>query len=114
MSVHQLNLDLPDLVHPEPNQFDTLDDRFDAFHKANPWVADRLEQMTDDLVASGATKVGVKMLFEVLRWQSYLRTNGDDYKLNNSYCSRYARLLIDRRPEWAHLFELRRLHGGVS
>lgn len=114
MSTDQLHLDLPDLIHPDPNQFATLDERFDAFHQANPWVADRLEQMTDQLVANGARKVGIGMLFEVMRWQSYLRTTGDDFKLNNSYRSRYARLLIDRRPEWVHLFELRRLHGGVS
>lgn len=59
--------------------------------------------------AAGRTRIGVGMLFEVLRWHSQRATTGDPFRLNNSYRSRYARLLIERRPEWAHLFELRRL-----
>ncbi|MCP4448536.1 MAG: hypothetical protein GY811_24845 [Myxococcales bacterium] len=46
------------------------------------------------------------MLFEYLRVSS-LRTSGRDFKLNNSYTSRYARLIVDREPDLADLFELR-------
>lgn len=100
---------LPALATPTAAADATLDERFAAFHRANPWIADRLEQMTDELVAAGRARVGVGMLFEVLRWQSQRATTGDPFRLNNSYRSRYARLLIERRPSWAHLFELRRL-----
>ncbi len=100
---------LPALAHPIPPDHADLDERFSAFHRANPWIADRLEQMTDELVAAGRTRIGVGMLFEVLRWHSQRATTGDPFRLNNSYRSRYARLLIERRPECAHLFELRRL-----
>jgi hypothetical protein len=68
--VTQTRLEFPNLVHPDTTDDLTLDERFAAFHNANPWVADRLEDMTDDLIRRGANKVGIKMLFEVMRWQS--------------------------------------------
>ena len=88
----------------------SLDERFALFHRANPWVAKALEALTADLVARGRTRIGIGMLFEVLRWQHSRQTVGDDFKLNNSYRSRYARLLMELHPEWEGLFEIRRLH----
>jgi uncharacterized protein YbaP (TraB family) len=46
-------------------------------------------------------------LFERLRWESGIATEGDAYRLNNSYRAFYVRLLIERRPEWANKFEVR-------
>jgi hypothetical protein len=100
---------LPAFATPAPQPGATLDERFAAYHRANPWIARRLEEMTAELVDAGRTRVGIGMLFEVLRWESLRTTTGDPFKLNNSFRSRYARLLIERRPEWADLFELRRL-----
>lgn len=103
-------LPFPDLAIPAYPRGATAQERFEAFHRANPAVYDALERMTAELVAAGRTRVGIGMLFEVLRWQHQLRTAGGDFKLNNNFRSRYARLLMDRHPEWNDVFELRRLH----
>lgn len=108
----QLTLSLSPLVTPPHEPTATIAERFDAFHAANPWVADVLEQMTTARLAAGNRKVGVGMLFEVLRWQAGFVTVGDDFRLNNNYRSRYARLLIDRHPEWADVFETRELRAA--
>lgn len=100
---------LPAFATPAPQPGATLDERFAAYHQANPWIARRLDEMTAELAAAGRTRVGIGMLFEVLRWEAARSTTGDPFRLNNSYRSRYARLLIERRPEWADVFELRRL-----
>ena len=104
----QLSLDLAPLVEPIYETGMTLEERFEAFHAANPHVADALESLAAQWL-SRHRKVGVKSLGESLRWASGLQTDGDPYRINNSYLSRYARLLIERHPEWADSIETRSL-----
>lgn len=89
---------------------ETIHEKFQRFHKENPHVYKQLEQMSWQLLNRGQTKVGIGMLFEVMRWRSIMRTTGDEYKLNNNYRSRYVRMLIDNNPEFETLFEIRKLH----
>lgn len=103
-------LSFPDLVLPPVEGPLSLDERFARFHAANPHVAERLREIAVDMVEHGAKRVGIGLCFEVLRW-SAIRTRGDDeWKLNNDYRSRYARMLADADPMLADVFEFRRLH----
>lgn len=86
----------------------TLDQQFAAFHAANPHVYDALRRLALQLARRGQ-RMGIKALFEVLRWQ-YAMTTSDassDYKLNNNYTSFYARLLMGQEPELDGYFETR-------
>lgn len=112
MTDPQLTLPIEDLVIPVFTEGMTIQARFESFHEHNPWVADVLERMTTDRLAAGKRKVGIGMLFEVLRWQAGFVTEGDDFRLNNNYRSRYVRLLIERHPEWAEAFETRELKAA--
>jgi hypothetical protein len=87
----------------------TIQAQFEAFHQFNPWVLRALETLTADYLAHGARRVGIGMLFEVLRWRYVTATEGDDFRLNNNFRSRYVRLLIERHPEWEAAFEVRSL-----
>ncbi|XUM00292.1 hypothetical protein ACQ86F_25615 [Streptomyces venezuelae ATCC 10712] len=89
----------------------TIQERFEAFHAFNPWVAKALERLTADCVERGFGRIGIGMLFELLRYQYGVATHGDEFALNNSYRSRYVRLLLDAHPEWAPLFEVRALRA---
>lgn len=95
-----------DSTKTEPSE---LDKRFWAFHKENPQVFEKLEELTLQAYSHGRKKIGIKMIFEVLRWNSMMSTSGDTYKLNNSYFSRYVRILIDKHPEYRDLFEMRKI-----
>jgi hypothetical protein len=91
----------------------SIQERFEAFHEANPWVYRTLRSLALDLNHKGHHKIGINMLWEVLRWQ-YKRSTADpnsSFKLNDHYPSRYARLLTDREPELAEAFELRALRA---
>lgn len=83
---------------------------FWQFHEANPQVYARLVALARDLVRQGRRRVGIKMLFEVLRWH-HLRTVGDadGFKLNNNYHSYYARLIMHQESDLGGVFELRAL-----
>ncbi|MFD7013946.1 hypothetical protein [Streptomyces sp. NPDC059928] len=82
----------------------TLTDRFLAFDAEHPYIYRSLERLTAERLAGGATRIGLKALFEDLRWQLPAGVRG----LNNSFTSLYARKLIDDHPQWASAFELRR------
>lgn len=83
--------------------------KFEEFHRDNPQVYDRLVHLTRGLVMRGHQRVGMKMLWEVVRWDSMLSTNGVPWKLNNNFSSRYARLIEEREPDLHGVFEKREL-----
>ncbi|WP_435124528.1 hypothetical protein [Actinacidiphila sp. bgisy144] len=82
----------------------TIADRFAAFDAEHPYVYRALERLTAQRLAAGATRVGLKALFEDLRWQLPTGAGG----LDNSFTALYARKLIEDHPQWASAFELRR------
>jgi hypothetical protein len=90
----------------------TIQQRFESFHALNPWVLDSLERLTHDWIRRGRRRLGIGMLTEVLRWQHGRRTTGSEFKLDNSYRSRYVRLMVQRHPEWADVFETRELKSA--
>ncbi|MEV0691274.1 hypothetical protein [Streptomyces sp. NPDC050388] len=91
---------------PGPNRARarTITEQFHAFDAQNPHVYRALERMTARRLAAGATRVGLKNLFEDLRRQLPYGVAG----LNNNFTALYARRLIAAHPEWAAAFELRR------
>ena len=69
-------------------------DGFWEFHRENPHVYDRLQSMALDIKSKGQRKIGMAMLFEVLRWEFLMSTVSDEqFKLNNNYKAYYSRLL---------------------
>lgn len=92
---------------PDPR---TIREAFREFHGKNPHVYDELVTLARGLVRAGHRRIGIGMLFEVLRWQRMLATTGDEFKLNNNYRSRYARLIMYREIDLRYVFETRRLH----
>lgn len=101
---------LLDLIETE--HLDSIQSRFEAFDALNPWVYRRLVEMTYDLVNRGHHRIGIAMLFEVLRWQTMMSTTDPShsgFKLNNDYRSRYARKIMADHPALAGVFETRGL-----
>ncbi|MEU7033629.1 hypothetical protein ABZ958_08100 [Streptomyces sp. NPDC046237] len=89
---------------PNPGRGRTITEQFHAFDAQNPHVYRALERLAARRLAAGATRVGVKDLFEDLRRQLPHGVAG----LNNNYTALYARRLVDDHPRWAGAFELRR------
>ncbi|MEU6814040.1 hypothetical protein [Streptomyces sp. NPDC046860] len=82
----------------------TTTERFHTFDTQNPNIYRALERMTARRLAAGATRAGVKDLFEDLRRDLPDGVAG----LNNAFSALYARRLIAVHPHWADKFELRR------
>jgi hypothetical protein len=84
-------------------------DRFETFHAANPQVYKALVTLARKAKARGKTRVGIKALVEVVRWELSLETAGDfEFKVNNSHAPHFARLIMAQEPDLAGIFETRR------
>lgn len=107
------DLTLPFGEEDEPAPVGRIQARFEEFHRKNPHVYEILEELAAEWLA-GHQAVGVKMLWEVLRWRLGVRTDVDEaeYRLCNDYTSRYARLLIAKHPEWADRIHTRQLRAA--
>jgi len=89
---------------------DTIDQAFFAFHHANPDVYRALVKLARQWKAAGHDRCSVNMLFEVLRYDRGLKTaTTDGLKLNNSYRSRYARIIQANEHDLRGFFETRAL-----
>lgn len=88
-----------------------IDRAFADFHAENPHVYDEIVLLTRRAHRAGARRIGIGMVFEVLRWRHTLRTRTDDFKLNNNFRSRYARMVMEREPDLDGIFELRELRA---
>jgi hypothetical protein len=102
--------DEPPPIVPAPTR-GSIQERFLVFHKNNEWVYRALERLVEQYAATGRKRMGIRMLWERLRWEYNTLTKdpSSEFKLSDHYHSRYVRLLIQNHPEWAGLFELRKL-----
>lgn len=86
----------------------TLSQRFERFHAENPRVYQELMLLAYEWKRrTGGRKLGMKSLYERVRWELALATSDPDFKLNNSFTPFYARLLMLRNPELRGLFDCR-------
>ncbi|MFH9090876.1 hypothetical protein [Streptomyces sp. NPDC017673] len=95
--------ELPGLAAPRRDG-PTLSEQFRAFDAEHPWIYCALERLVEERLAAGAEWVGMKALFEVLRWSRPVGVKG----LNNNYTALYARRLLAVHPGWASVIEVRR------
>jgi len=93
--------------------YETIQDRFNAFHASNPIVYKELVRLATDMKNKGHNKIGIRMLWEVMRWNILMKvvTISDDYKLNDHFTSRYVRLITANEPLLKDVFELRELRA---
>lgn len=94
----------------EELQDDSIPARFERFHRANPQVYDNLVALARqfrDKRRDG--KIGIAMLYEVLRWNYYMTVESEDeYKLSNDFRACYSRLIMERESDLDGIFNIKR------
>ena len=81
---------------------------FNIYHRRNPSVYSKLLELSLRLKRVGASKYGMKALFEILRFNALLQSD-KKFELNNSYAPYYARLLMKNEPLLDGFFRIRTL-----
>jgi len=85
-----------------------LEASFWEFHQANPEVYLTLARLAKQAKHDHGKMIGMKALFERVRWEMQIQTRRSDFKLNNNHTAFYARMLMENEPELAGLFALRK------
>lgn len=81
---------------------------FETFHADNPHVYVELCELVTMMVRRDIRRIGIRMLWEVMRWNFLIQTVDESgYKLNDHYCAFYARMLMERGDAPAGMFSLR-------
>ena len=84
---------------------------FERFHAENPEIFKSFAKLALEVKARGK-RVGSKLIMERLRWDYIMTTDGDEFKINNNYSSRYARLAMETYPELEGFFQTRELRNS--
>lgn len=99
-----MNLSRDDLFGHYPEN--VLED-FKRFHKDNPHVYQEFDKLARQMRKTGRKRYSSKMIINVLRWNMDLRTEGDEFKINDRFQSIYGRLFVYNNPEYEDFFEFR-------
>jgi hypothetical protein len=103
---HQAELEFTPLV-PEPKDV-SIYARFLKFHSNNPEVYKNLVRLAREFRMGNNVnrKMGIAMLFEVLRWNYYLNVafGEEEFKLSNDFRAPYARLIMQQEPDLVDAF----------
>ena len=85
---------------------------FDKFDSENPRIWELFERFTERAIARGFKNLSADMVVHRIRWEVYVETvSADDYKINNNHVAYYARKWLEKHPEHAKFFELRKVRG---
>lgn len=93
----------------------TIAERFREFNKMNGHVYVALVMLAREFREhTGRRHIGMKMLWEKLRYEFGIRTRGEsDYSLDNSFTAYYSRLIMLQEPDLADAFETRKLRSAA-
>ena len=81
------------------------------WHRANPNVWKYFEMYAMEAVQAGKKKISHWLIINRIRWELYLVTTGDDFKISNDYIAFYARLWRAKYPQYKDLFNIKRMNG---
>jgi len=98
-------------IKPEPSD-SQIYKRFERFHANNPEVYSNLVNLARQFRRKGSNsnrKMGIGMLYEVLRWNFFMEVEAgeEEYKLSNDFRACYARLIMDQEADLQDAFNLR-------
>jgi hypothetical protein len=85
----------------------TIQEQFEDFDARHPDVKYEIARRAKRLRSVGWKHYGIHAIWEAMRYDRALHGTGDEYKLNDHFTSRYARLVMREWDELRGFFELR-------
>lgn len=84
----------------------TINQKFLHFHNEHPEVYKHLLHLAVEAQLSGRQRIGMKCLYERMRWDYMVdpQYNHVDLKLSNEFTSRYARMIMGNVPSLKGMF----------
>ena len=89
----------------------SIEERFVSHRAHHPEVMDELVRLAYEAKAAGMRRIGIRMLWERMRWLFTVERDEGDFKLNDHLTSRYVRTMVREHPDLAPMFEVRELRA---
>jgi hypothetical protein len=89
-----------------------IDSAFKAFHEANPKVWELFKKFAFELIDKKFKHYSADAVCHQVRWHTAVVTSDRDFKLNNNFTSRYARLFHKEFPRYDGFFITRSLNNS--
>ena len=92
-----------------PGDKRTPRERFEKYHKNNPQVYEWFDYYTREMLDAGVKKIGAPVIWERIRYETYLDVAEKPYRLPNQLRPYYAREFQRLNPELADRIRTRKL-----
>ena len=89
----------------------SIRDGFNKFNDENPHIFKAFEQQALLAINKGAEKISSKLIINWIRWNEFLESTDQNFKINDAYQSYYARHFIEKYPQHKDIFEFRKLRN---
>lgn len=86
----------------------TIDESFMEFHNTHPEVFNELVHRAREVMSAGYRRYNISALWERMRWTFDIEyRNGEEFKYNNNFRSRYSRKIMEECEDLKGFFEVR-------
>jgi hypothetical protein len=82
---------------------------FKQFDDDNPIVWFYFAFFTDEAIRHGVKKLGGQLIIERVRWEVFIITKGDEFKINNDFTAFYVRKWLCTHQNQLEFFDIRRI-----
>ena len=89
----------------------SIRDGFYKFNKENPHIFEAFEEQALTAINKGRKKLSSKLIINWIRWNEFLRSSDQNFKINDAYQSYYARYFVEKHPQHIDVFEFRKLRN---
>jgi len=84
---------------------------FNKFHQENPHIFTAFEEQALTAIKKGRKKISSKLIINWIRWNEFLRSSDQNFKINDAFQSYYARHFVEIYPQYIDVFEFRKLRN---
>ena len=85
----------------------TMKDRWWRWHLKNKHVYDAFEKQVYRAISAGKQKLSAYQIIEWIRWEVYMTTVGDIFRISNDWIPFYARYFVYLHPEHLEVFNFK-------
>ena len=92
----------------------TIREGFNKFNMENPHIYEQFEKQAFIAINKGRTKISSKLIINWIRWNEFLKSSDQNFRINDAYQSYYARHFVSKHPKYVSYFEFRKLRNEVK
>jgi hypothetical protein len=91
--------------------FDERKREWQDYHRENPLIWEYFERFAFEAVAKRRKKISHWLIINRIRWEVYIVTTGEEFKISNNFIAFYARHWRETHPQHKELFNIKRMVG---